>query len=135
MKTILILLPIVGTIIYLLFFKKSGKKQEIIQSPTLTPEKEEILEIDTPVKSDPEPIKWQIPSDEQGEMPIKPLPVNCQKASFNAAPEKYFYSDCCGEFFEGEGFQPWEKRSPVSIDSNKPFEGMTLLDVEAEIEC
>lgn len=93
----------------------------------------EVITIDDPVDSDPE--LTIIPIDDEGEMPIKPLPVNCQSAMFNPYPEKYFYYNCCGERFEGEGYQPWEKRSPVSIDSNKEFEGMTLLDVEAEPDC
>ena len=68
-------------------------------------------------------------------MPEKPLPVNCQLAQFQPAPQDFFYVDCCGNPQKGEGFQPWEKRSPVAIDSNKPFFGMTLLDVEAEKDC
>lgn len=70
-----------------------------------------------------------------GEMPEKPLPVNCQLAQFQPAPQDFFYVDCCGNPQKGEGFQPWEKRSPVAIDSNKPFFGMTLLDVVAEKDC
>lgn len=72
---------------------------------------------------------------ELGEMPEKPLPVNCQLAQFQPAPQEFFYVDCCGKPKKGEGFEPWEKRSPVSIDANKPFIGMTLLDVEAEKDC
>lgn len=93
----------------------------------------EVITIDEPVDADPE-LKI-IPIDEEGEMPIKPKPVNCQSAMFNPYPEKYFYYNCCGERFEGEGYQVWEKRSPVSIDSNKEFGGLTLLDVEAEPNC
>jgi hypothetical protein len=70
-----------------------------------------------------------------GEMPEKPLPVNCQLAQFQPSPQDFFYVDCCGNPQKGEGFQPWEKRSPVAIDSNQPFFGMTLLDVEAEKDC
>ncbi len=71
----------------------------------------------------------------KGEMPDKPLPVNCQLAQFQPAPQEFFYIDCCGSPHKGEGFQPWEKRAPVAIDSNKEFFGMTLLDVEAEKDC
>lgn len=67
------------------------------------------------------------PVTSEPEMPIKPIPVNCQKASFRPAPEKFSYTNCCGIIEEGEGFQPWEKRSPVSIDVNQPFEGMDLI--------
>ena len=67
-----------------------------------------------------------------GEMPIKPIPINCQKATFRPAPEKFIYTDCCGEVQEGEGFQPWEKRSPVSIDVNQYFEGMDLIGEDGD---
>ena len=69
------------------------------------------------------------------EMPDKPLPINCQLAQFQPVPQDFFYIDCCGKPHKGEGFQPWEKRAPVAIDSNKEFFGMTLLDVEAERDC
>lgn len=69
------------------------------------------------------------------EMPIKPEPINCQKASFKAAPEEFFYIDCCGKPNKGEGFQSWEKRAPVSIDINKPFFGMELLNEEGNQDC
>ena len=83
-----------------------------------------------------EPIEEQpIEIDIPGEMPIKPLPINCQLAQFQPAPQDFFYVDCCGVPQKGEGYQPWEKRAPVSIDTNKPFFGMTILDVEAEINC
>lgn len=74
-------------------------------------------------------------SDETGEMSEKLPPINCQLAQFQPAPQEFFYVDCCGKPKKGEGFEPWEKRSPVSIDANKPFVGMTLLDVEAEKDC
>ena len=82
--------------------------------------------IELPVEPDPEPTP---------EMPIKPVPVNCQTAIFRPAPEKYMYFDCCGNVFEGEGYQPWEKRSPVTIDINKEFEGMDLLGEEGYQDC
>lgn len=72
---------------------------------------------------------------EEPEMPIKPAPVNCQKAIFRPAPENYSYYDCCGSLQEGEGYQPWEKRAPVSIDINKEFINMDLLGEEAEPNC
>ena len=86
--------------------------------------------VEKPIEEEP-PMEIDIP----GEMPEKPLPVNCQLAQFQPAPQDFFYVDCCGVPQKGEGFQPWEKRSPVSIDTNKPFFGMTILDVEAEINC
>ena len=73
--------------------------------------------------------------EEVGEMPEKPAPVDCQKASFRAAPEEFFYVDCCGKPNKGEGFQPTEKRTPVSIDVNKPFMGMDLLGEQSDIDC
>lgn len=88
-------------------------------------------EEDIPDQNPIEPGEVIIPS----EMPEKPLPVNCQLAQFQPAPQEFFYVDCCGNPKKGEGFEPWEKRSPVSIDANKPFIGMTLLDVEAEKDC
>lgn len=72
---------------------------------------------------------------ESGEMPIKPKPVNCRYAQFRPAPEKFSYFDCCGNLQEGEGFQPWEKRSPVPVDINKPFEGMDVHEDEAIVDC
>ncbi len=93
-------------------------------------------------KDIPPPVVHETTDEEEpleidvlSEMPEKPLPVNCQLAQFQPAPQDFFYVDCCGAPHKGEGFQPWEKRSPVSIDNNKPFFGMTLLDVEAEINC
>ena len=74
-------------------------------------------------------------TNDEIENPIKPFPVNCQKAIFRPAPEKFSYFDCCGKLQEGEGYQPWEKRSPVSIDVNKEFLGMDLLGEEAEPNC
>ena len=82
--------------------------------------------IELPVEPDPEPTP---------EMPIKPVPANCQTAIFRPAPEKYMYFDCCGNVFEGEGYQPWEKRSPVTIDINKEFEGMDLIGEEGYQDC
>lgn len=123
MNPIIIILLGFGIICGLILFKifKKNKKTPIKTPivPTQT------LEYDIPVESDfVEP-----------EMPVKPAPVNCQKAIFRAAPEKYSYFDCCGKEFEGEGFQPWEKRAPISIDINKPFSGLDLLDEESEIDC
>jgi len=69
------------------------------------------------------------------EMPEKPLPIKCQFAQFQPAPQDFFYVDCCGVPHKGQGFEPWEKRAPVAIDSNQSFFGLTLLDTEAEIDC
>jgi len=92
-------------------------------------------EIQEPIINEPIEQELPIEIDIPGEMPEKPLPINCQLAQFQPAPQDFFYVDCCGVPHKGTGFEPWEKRSPVSIDSNKPFFGMTLLDVEAEINC
>ena len=75
----------------------------------------------------------EVPSE--GEMPIRPEPVDCQKATFRPAPEDFFYVDCCGKPQKGEGFQPWEKRPPVSIDVNKPFMGMDLIGEPGDSDC
>ena len=98
-------------------------KKKNIEVPPLKPfpTPEETNTIELPVEPDPTPLP---------EMPIKPIPVNCQKAIFRPAPEKFTYTDCCGNVQEGEGYQPWEKRAPVSIDANQYFEGMDLLGEE-----
>lgn len=76
-----------------------------------------------------------VPVETLGEMPIKPIPVDCQKAIFRPSPEKFIYTDCCGKIQEGEGYEPWEKRAPVSIDVTKRFEGMDLINESAEVDC
>jgi len=119
--TYILLALAMGVIVW--FVMKPLKKRKTNETPKNDTPPEEI-KIDEPVEADPEP-----------EMPEKPLPVNCQKAQFRPAPEGFFYVDCCGKPVKGEGFQPWEKRSPVAIDANKLFEGMDLLDEDAEINC
>lgn len=99
---------------------KIGKKEE--SSPSST-------------EVQPESIKVNEPENIQAEMPIKPAPVNCKYATFRPAPEKFSYFDCCGKLNEGEGFSPWEKRSPVPVDINKPIEGMDITEDEAIVEC
>lgn len=104
----------------------------------LTKKKKDIQEPSNPIIIAPTPDNEIVDQPDEvinGEMPDKPLPVNCQLAQFQPAPQDFFYVDCCGKPHKGEGFQPWEKRSPVAIDSNKEFFGMTLLDVEAEKDC
>lgn len=103
------------------------KKKNTEPLPPLKPQPtpEEINRYEDPVENDPEPTPI-------GEMPIKPLPINCQKAIFRPAPEKFIYTDCCGKVEEGEGYQPWEKRSPVSIDVNQYFEGMDLIGEDGD---
>jgi len=110
---------------------KPQKSEENLPIPTFN----EINQIELPVTPDPEPYPSYIPLDDEGEMPIKPPPPNCQKAIFRAAPATFIYTDCCGEIQQGEGFQPWEKRAPVSIDVNQYFEGMDLLGEDGEIDC
>lgn len=118
----IILFILFGTIISWIFLKplliKKNSKNDL-KEPSLP---------EIPVEDSPIEVI-------EPEMPEKPLPVNCQLAQFQPAPQDFFYVDCCGVPQKGQGFEPWEKRSPVSIDSNKPFFGMTLLDVEAEINC
>ena len=114
-----------GAALWLLW--KSFSKDDINDPKPFFPSTEEDIPDQNPI----EPGEVIIPS----EMPEKPLPVNCQLAQFQPAPQEFFYVDCCGNPKKGEGFEPWEKRSPVSIDANKPFIGMTLLDVEAEKDC
>jgi len=87
---------------------------------------EEPNRIDDPVPNDPEPTP---------EMSIKPEPVDCQLAMFKPYPETFRYFDCCGNEFKGEGYQPWEKRSPVPIDALKDFEGMELIGLSTEQSC
>jgi len=104
----------------------------------LTKKKKESKQPSNPIIIAPTPDNEIVDQPDEiinGEMPEKPLPVNCQLAQFQPAPQDFFYVDCCGSPHKGEGFQPWEKRSPVAIDSNQPFFGMTLLDVEAEKDC
>lgn len=89
-----------------------------------------------PITTTPIPdVVDEVPAEVISEMPIKPLPVDCQKAIFRPFPEKFTYTDCCGKVQEGEGYQPWEKRAPVSIDVIRRFEGMDLIHESAEIDC
>lgn len=132
--TLLAIAFICGIALWMLFNPKT-KNNDVPVFPTVTPT-EEPNRIEEPVSPDPEPTQIPIiPIDDDGEMPIKPLPVSCQRAIFRPAPEKYFYTDCCGNLMEGEGYQPWEKRSPITLDSNKPFEGMDLLGEEVDFTC
>lgn len=129
-----------GIGIWMLLNPKTKKNDTLIFPPLKQKPPQETTDepnkIDDPVQPDPEPTRVPIvPIDETGEMPIKPQPVSCQKAIFRPAPEKYFYTDCCGNYNEGEGYQPWEKRPPISIDVNKPFEGLDLLGEEIEFVC
>ena len=120
----IIIFVLFGAVALWMLLNPLTKKKNVVPPPPLkpfpTPEETNRLE---PVEENPEPTP---PS----EMPIKPLPINCQKAIFRPAPEKFIYTDCCGVVQEGEGYQPWEKRSPVSIDANQFFEGMDLLGEE-----
>jgi hypothetical protein len=124
---------IIALVVLIKSFDKDKKEVEIVV------DKEPISPIETTVKSDPEPIEAtfveSIPSDNEGEMPIKPQPVDCQLAQFRPAPSRFSYFDCCGNLFEGEGFQPFEKRVPVAIDVNKFFEGMDLIGENSDINC
>ena len=120
---------VLGTILW--FVMKPKKIKDNLNIPTVPPlysEPHEIITIDDPVEADPEPIII-------GEMPIKPIPVDCQYAIFRPAPEMYSYTDCCGELQQGEGYQPWEKRTPVPLDASKEFTGMDLLGEEAQVDC
>lgn len=128
METILIIGGILCVVIVTLAIieKKKSKDSNVISN---IPDPQEIDVL--PNEETPVTPTETIPA----EMPEKPLPVNCQLAQFQPAPQDYFYIDCCGNPKKGEGFEPWEKRAPVAIDANKEFFGMTLLDVEAEINC
>ena len=98
----------------------------------------------TPFKV-PDPIIFPTPTPDnpveggedggEGEMPTKPIPVNCQLAAFMAAPQEYSYYDCCGNPHYGMGFEPWEKRAPVAIDANKEFVGVELIGQETDFNC
>ena len=117
----IILFVIFGGIALWMLLNPLTKKKDVVIPPLKPfPTPEETNTIELPVEPDPEPTPLP-------EMPIKPAPVNCQKAIFRPAPENYSYYDCCGSLQEGEGYQPWEKRAPVSIDANQFFEGMDLL--------
>lgn len=137
METIYIVIALVlGTIIWFVMkpikFKEDKNNQTTPPPPYSNPQ--EVITIDDPVEADPEPIhpgEIIIPD----EMPIKPAPVDCQYATFRPAPEMYSYTDCCGKLQEGEGFQPWEKRTPVPIDATKDFKGMDLIGEEAQVDC
>ena len=130
MSLLTIILICFGAIsIWMLLNPLTKKRNQDVKPPLKSQEQitltEEPNQFDQPVDADPV----------DGEMPIKPVPVNCQKAQFMPAPEKFVYTDCCGQVQEGEGYQPWEKRSPVSIDANQKFLGMELLGEEATIDC
>ncbi|NBO23520.1 hypothetical protein EBU94_09330 [bacterium] len=122
---IFISLVIAGSAIALLLKKKKPTIKEPIV-PTQT------LDFDNP------PIKIDTKEPQvtpEPEMPIKPPPVNCQKAQFMPAPQEFFYTDCCGKTQMGMGFEPWEKRAPVGIDANQEFVGMELIGEESSIDC
>jgi hypothetical protein len=133
MSILTIILICFGAVSLWMLFNPLTKKRKTPQNPT------EPTTVVKPLEEEPNNIEpvLETPNLEpvEGEMPEKPLPVNCQLAQFQPAPQDFFYVDCCGTPQKGEGFQPWEKRSPVSIDANKPFVGMTLLDQEADINC
>lgn len=135
MKIVIILVLIFALITFLLLTKpsKEDKKNftplvEDEPTPIVKDEPSEQYRIEDPVPT-------ILPVDKGGEMPIKPLPVDCQFAQFRPYPERFSYFDCCGNLEEGDGFQPWEKRSPVAIDANKPFEGMDLIGEESQMNC
>ena len=123
-----ITLAVIGSIVALKL-KKNSKSSEIKKPIVPT----QILDWETTPTETVSEVKPEVTPEP--EMPIKPAPVNCQKAQFLPAPEKFSYTDCCGKLQEGEGFQPWEKRAPVGIDSNKEFSGMELIGEEASIDC
>jgi len=129
MESIIISVVVVVVITITVFILKQ-KKSKAGNSVTgiITPQEIDVLPKDeNPIQ----PSEIIIPA----EMPEKPLPINCQLAQFQPAPQDFFYVDCCGVPHKGQGFEPWEKRAPVAIDANKGFFGMTLLDSEAEINC
>lgn len=135
MSILTIILICFGAVsLWMLLNPLTKKKQN--QIPTTPIEPTTVVKPVEEVPNNIEPV-IETPTLEpiEGEMPIKPKPVNCQKAIFRPAPEKFVYTDCCGEVQEGEGYQPWEKRSPVSIDANQEFVGMDLLGEESNIDC
>lgn len=103
----------------IVLFIKSLEKNNKMSEPT-----------NEPIPTTPESV-----SNEPIDEPVKPQPVNCKYAQFKPAPEEFFYVDCCGKPMKGEGFQPWEKRTPVAIDVNKPFNGMEVSEDEAFVDC
>lgn len=126
MSILSIILISFGLLSLYLIINPPKKKNNKVDKPTVTQT--------SPTEQNP--VEVTIIDDQtDGEMPIKPIPVDCQKASFRPAPEKFSYIDCCGKKEEGEGFQPWEKRSPVSIDANQPYEGMDLTGENSNIDC
>jgi len=139
MTTFILLILVLGcTILFLTMKKKKTTETNQPKEPIVpTQNLDDLPKIEIPIEVEPEPTNFTgwFPSDEEGEMPIKPTPKKCQKASFRPAPEKFFYTDCCGEFHEGEGFQPFEKRSQVLIDTTKEFSGMDIEEGEIEFEC
>lgn len=126
MQTLIVVLVLFGGACLWLLWKSFSKNNDQKPQPIIPP-----TDGNLPDESPIGPGEVIIP----GEMPEKPLPVNCQLAQFQPAPQDFFYVDCCGSPKKGTGFEPWEKRSPVAIDANQPFFGMTLLDVEAEKDC
>lgn len=132
-----IVIALLGVFLLVLFKITNSKKTKT--NSVLTNSKPEIN-----VKEEPEfeiPLtptglsQIPIPLDDEPEMPIKPNPMKCKKASFLPAPETFSYYDCCGNLHTGEGYQPWEKRTPVSINVVKDFVGMEILDEDGEIDC
>jgi len=127
MSPLLLILILFGLICGLIIIKAFRKRKTT---------KSSIHYSTDPITTTPIPdVVDEVPVEIISEMPIKPLPVDCQKAIFRPFPEKFTYTDCCGKVQEGEGYQPWEKRPPVSIDVLKRFEGMDLIDESAEIDC
>lgn len=111
--------------------KKKKSQPPVIETPIQeTPIPTEVIGYETPVLPDPEPTPTLT-----AEMPIKPTPIDCQLAIFRPAPETFSYYDCCGEIHVGEGYQPWEKRSPVSIDVMRDFTGMDLIGQDSQVDC
>jgi len=129
MESIIIVVAVVVIITTTVFILKQKKSKAGNSVTEITnPQEIDVLPKDEiPIQ----PSEIIIPA----EMPEKPLPINCQLAQFQPAPQDFFYVDCCGVPHKGQGFEPWEKRAPVAIDANKGFFGMTLLDSEAEINC
>lgn len=127
MSPLLLILILFGLICGLIIIKAFRKRKTTKSSVHYSTD---------PITTTPIPdVVDEVPVEIISEMPIKPLPVDCQKAIFRPFPEKFTYTDCCGKVQEGEGYQPWEKRAPVSIDVLKRFEGMDLIDESAEIDC
>ena len=135
MTAMIITVLVIGLVVLILTLKNKPKnpiqEQKNVEQIVPTQTLDETFFNPTPeVKENP-----IIPSDEQGEMPIKPTPKKCRKANFRPAPETFSYTDCCGEFHEGVGFTPEEKRASVLIDIVQEFSGMDVEEGEVEFEC